>query len=148
MAKKDELTWLPPEIEVVRSAAHGVRVHGNARRLTRLDGGKYFAGLLLQVVVYVVVNATLVLQCQKLKINIISEILLANSVSKKIANIKRVKTQVISIGTQPAIQRSKPIRNTQLEWDFLQRMRGFLHTLNRGRICAEENLTPAPGISL
>jgi len=99
----------------VRSAAHGVRVHGNARRLTRLDGGKYFAGLLLQVVVYVVVNATLVLQCQKLKINIISEILLANSVSKKIANIKRVKTQVISIGTQPAIQRSKPIRNTQLE---------------------------------
>ena len=29
--------------------------------------------------------------------------------------IKVVKTQVILIGTQPAIQWSKPIRNTQLE---------------------------------
>jgi len=59
--------------------------------------------------------------------------------------IKVVKTQVLSIGMQPAIQWSKPIRNTQLEWDFLLRMRGFLHMLNGGRACAEENLTPAPG---
>ena len=58
---------------------------------------------------------------------------------------KVVKTQVLSIGTQSAIQWSEPIRNTQPEWDFVLRMRGHLHTSNGGHACAQQNLTPAPG---
>jgi len=56
-----------------------------------------------------------------------------------------VKTQEISIGTQTATHWSEPIRNTQLEWYFLPRMLGFLHTSNGSRACTEENFTPVPG---
>ena len=49
------------------------------------------------------------------KINVLKNVTLARHSSAEFELTKVVKTQVISIGTQPAIQWSKPIRNTQLK---------------------------------